>query len=317
MPFTKLDSEFASSSLFAHGLEVVGFFAYLLSCADAEGKIAAAVPDMAARCRVPETRVLELLAILEKPDPWSRTPDNEGRRIRIDREPRWSVVLLNYEAVRQGDSSAERVRRWRERQQRGLEFGPKPPQGTPCPCCSEPLKSDLSPWFVVLDHNHETGKPRAYICQSCNKLVGQVENGKKVPPQALEYVARYLKRYGHVTSASASISTSAAVEGGVGGSPFAGQRAEDAVRAEIRRLQNELGARIIRLAEHANSRDMVPAWSRRVTSWTRQDGSKAKGEPDYRNVGSIDRLEKSIADADWWLERLEKGPLSEDPIGTR
>jgi len=73
----------------------------------------------------------------------------------------------------------------------------------------------------------------------------------------------------------------------------------------------------MRLAEHPNSRDMLAAWTRCVTSWTRKDGSKAKGEADYRNVTSIDRLEKSIADADWWLERLQKGPISEDPIGQR
>lgn len=113
------------------------------------------------------------------------------------------------------------------------------------------------------------------------------------------------------SSASASVSAS------VVGSPFPGQRAEEATNAEIRRLQNELGAAIIRCVEHRNSRDMVPAWSRRITSWVRSDGTKVNGKADYRTITSIDRLQKSIDDAVWWLAELEKGPITEDPIGKR
>lgn len=85
--------------------------------------------------------------------------------------------------------------------------------------------------------------------------------------------------------------------------------AESAVTDEIRRLQNELGARLARLAEHENSREMVPSWSRKATSYTRKDGTKVPGVADYRTITSIERLEKSIADADRWLNRLERGPL--------
>jgi len=87
--------------------------------------------------------------------------------------------------------------------------------------------------------------------------------------------------------------------------------ADESVRNEIRRLQNELGGRLAKLSEHDNSRDMVTAWCRRATSYTRRDGTKVPGVPDYRTISSIDRLEKSIADADRWLERLERGPLEE------
>lgn len=88
-------------------------------------------------------------------------------------------------------------------------------------------------------------------------------------------------------------------------------RAEAETTGEIRRLQNELGARLARLSEHPNSRDMVPAWSRRVTSYKRKDGTRVNGVADYRTVMSIDRLERSIEDADWWLEKLDKGPVVE------
>lgn len=56
---------------------------------------------------------------------------------------------------------------------------------------------------------------------------------------------------------------------------------------------------------------MVPAWSRRVTSYKRRDGTRINGVADYRTVLSIDRLERSIEDSDWWLEKLDKGPVAE------
>lgn len=84
------------------------------------------------------------------------------------------------------------------------------------------------------------------------------------------------------------------------------EKAERATRATIQGLQAKLGSLIARLAEHPNSRRMVPDWSREVTSYTRQDGTKVRGQPDYRCVSSIDRLEKSIEDAEWWLEELER-----------
>ncbi len=88
-------------------------------------------------------------------------------------------------------------------------------------------------------------------------------------------------------------------------------RAEAETQGEIRRLQNELGARLARLSEHPNSRDMVPAWSRRATAYKRKDGTRINGVADYRTVLSIDRLERSIEDADWWLSELDKGPVAE------
>jgi hypothetical protein len=94
-------------------------------------------------------------------------------------------------------------------------------------------------------------------------------------------------------------------------------RAEAETTGEIRRLQNELGARLARLSEHPNSRDMVPAWSRRVTSYKRKDGTRCNGVPDYRTVLSIDRLERSIEDSDWWLSKLDEGPVAEAQHGTR
>ncbi len=84
------------------------------------------------------------------------------------------------------------------------------------------------------------------------------------------------------------------------------QRAEDATKATIRSLQLKLGALLCRLAEHPNSRRMVPDWCREVTAYDKADGTRVRGVPDYRTVMSIDRLERSVADAEWHLGELEK-----------
>ncbi len=87
-------------------------------------------------------------------------------------------------------------------------------------------------------------------------------------------------------------------------SPFPEQRAEDATKARIRHLQLELGKRLTALVEHPRSRRQVHEWCREVTAYEGRDGP-VKGVADYRTVASIDRLEKSIADAEWWFNKLE------------
>jgi len=88
------------------------------------------------------------------------------------------------------------------------------------------------------------------------------------------------------------------------------QRAEEATKETIHSFQLRLGGLLCQLSEHANSRLMVPDWCRKVTSYKRDRKGQeqtVKGVADYRTLMSIDRLEKSVADAEWWLERLEKG----------
>jgi hypothetical protein len=50
----------------------------------------------------------------------------------------------------------------------------------------------------------------------------------------------------------------------------------------------------------------VTDWCREVTSYEGRDGP-VRGVADYRTVMSIDRLERSIADAEWWLTQLQAG----------
>ena len=93
-------------------------------------------------------------------------------------------------------------------------------------------------------------------------------------------------------------------------SPDPVTRAEDQTKREHRRLQNELGALLTQLAEHPNSRRMVPAWCKAVTKYAGNPGVS-----DYRMVGSIDRLEKSTEDARAWLQKLDKQSAPEPMEG--
>jgi uncharacterized protein YdaU (DUF1376 family) len=87
---------------------------------------------------------------------------------------------------------------------------------------------------------------------------------------------------------------------------YPGASAEEAVKKNVDSLQLRLGALLTQLAEHENSRLMVPAWSKRVTSY-QKDGRKIQGRADFRMIRSPERLEKSIGDAQWWLKELNGG----------
>jgi len=157
MPFTKLNANFASSSIFKLGLDVVGFWAYLLSVADGKGQVTATVPDMAVRCRVDEERVLAMLALLEGPDKWSRTPDNSGQRLRVEREPEWCVHLLNYAKYRaQDNTQAERARKYRDRQAASRRDGV-----TVCDASASVLRTDVVSESVVSVEGGVGGDPRS------------------------------------------------------------------------------------------------------------------------------------------------------------
>lgn len=91
------------------------------------------------------------------------------------------------------------------------------------------------------------------------------------------------------------------------------QRAEDATKKTIHGLQLTLARKLTDLEEHPNSRQSLTAWCREVSSYDRADGTKVRGVADYRTIQSIERLERSISDADWWMGELNGGRVVGDP----
>jgi hypothetical protein len=117
MPYFKADCNLTESSLLAdHGFEGLGVWMFLLAKADSNGWVTASVPAIATAGKVTVKRVTELLESFAEPDPYSRNPAEDGRRIRIHREPEWGIEILNYHRNREKDhTAAERQQRARDR----------------------------------------------------------------------------------------------------------------------------------------------------------------------------------------------------------
>lgn len=90
--------------------ETWSLFVFMLAHADANGVIDMTPEAMARRSCIPLDRVREALAVLEAPDPHSRTPDEDGRRIvLLDTHRSWGWRVVNHGAYRaQRDPVARR-----------------------------------------------------------------------------------------------------------------------------------------------------------------------------------------------------------------
>lgn len=110
MTFTKLFSSITESTIWVEPSNVRLVWITMLAMADAKGRVWASVPGLANRARVPVEDVEEALNKFLGPDKYSRTPDNEGRRIeKIDGGWR----LLNhakYRAIRDEEAIKESKR---------------------------------------------------------------------------------------------------------------------------------------------------------------------------------------------------------------
>ena len=60
---------------------------------------------------------------------------------------------------------------------------PQPPAGTKCACCGRIDK-------LFCDHDHATGKFRAWICRNCNSGIGLLGDSEAGLKQAIAYLAR-------------------------------------------------------------------------------------------------------------------------------
>ena len=60
---------------------------------------------------------------------------------------------------------------------------PQPVAGTPCACCNRIDK-------LFCDHDHATGKFRAWICRNCNSGIGLLGDSEAGLKQALTYLER-------------------------------------------------------------------------------------------------------------------------------
>lgn len=110
--FTKLSSGILASTVWQEPNSTRIVWITMLALADRNGYVAASIPGLAHLARVTLQEVEAALATFAAPDPYSRTPDNEGRRIEAVAGG-WR--LLNhgiYRARRDADETKERKREW-------------------------------------------------------------------------------------------------------------------------------------------------------------------------------------------------------------
>ncbi len=141
MGFTKLDANITNSSLMGEDTVTKLVWVLMLSLADKNGVVDIPHDALARRFNEPLEDVRRAIATLEAPDPTSRSPAEEGRRlVRLDEHRDWGWLLVNHKMYR--DSRDEEGRReyktrW-QANRRALDKGESPPY-------PEVLQGDQSP----------------------------------------------------------------------------------------------------------------------------------------------------------------------------
>jgi hypothetical protein len=119
--YTRLFSSILASSIWNESDDVRIIWITLLAMSDRNGHVDASVGGIAHQARKTRETTEKALTVLEAPDPDSKNPANEGRRIK--RLPNGGLMVLNYQSYRDGlldDAEAvaarERQRKHREKQ---------------------------------------------------------------------------------------------------------------------------------------------------------------------------------------------------------
>lgn len=119
--FTKLFASITESSVWGEDDKTLRVWIAMLARANSSGFVAASVPGFAHLCHMKVHELQKALKRLSAPDPHSRTPDHEGRRIEA---VAGGWLVLNYVAYRNGvqeqpGSRAGDMRRYRQRKKDG------------------------------------------------------------------------------------------------------------------------------------------------------------------------------------------------------
>jgi hypothetical protein len=103
--YSKLHSSIATSSLMAMPVSARWLWAFMLSQADAHGIVEGSVPGLAIAAHVTLDECAAAIEAFLKPDQYSRTKDQEGRRL-VELDGGWQIV--SYAKWRHRNSAEER-----------------------------------------------------------------------------------------------------------------------------------------------------------------------------------------------------------------
>tara|TARA_R110000868_G_scaffold95337_2_gene262331 strand:- start:1494 stop:1922 length:429 start_codon:yes stop_codon:yes gene_type:complete len=84
------------------------------------------------------------------------------------------------------------VNLWVDQLNKLKKITPKPAKDHKCPIClSDVKKHDGSNNTWCLDHNHDTGKARGWLCNKCNSALGFLNDSVHYLKRALQYLEKY------------------------------------------------------------------------------------------------------------------------------
>ena len=129
-PFVIIDAEILSSSVWSQSAHVRLVWITLLILCDTDGYVGASVPGIASAAGVTLEQAEEAIELFQKPDRYSRTKDNEGRRLELAER---GYRVLNFMAhidrlSAERRRSRDRVKKHRARKEERI----KQRKETPC-----------------------------------------------------------------------------------------------------------------------------------------------------------------------------------------
>jgi hypothetical protein len=155
--FTKLFSSITESTVWCepHSTRIV--WITMLAMADRKGRVHGSIPGLANRARVTLEECEHALSRFMSPDKYSRTHDNDGRRIE-EIDGGWR--LLNYAKYREMRDAEDRAEQNREAQARHREKVSKSADNQPQSAQAE-AEAELQPQIPS-----ESGAPESHILPS-------------------------------------------------------------------------------------------------------------------------------------------------------
>jgi hypothetical protein len=121
-PYVIIDAEILSSSIWSAEAHVRLIWITLLILCDTDGYVGASVPGIARAAGVSLEQAEEAMALLQEPDPHSRTKDHEGRRLSQD-ERGWRILNFREHLDRLSVERAKSRERVRQHRIRKRELG--------------------------------------------------------------------------------------------------------------------------------------------------------------------------------------------------
>jgi hypothetical protein len=153
--YTKLFRSITASTIVSEPLATRWLWVTLLSQADGEGCVWAAVPGLARLANIDLADCERALECFLSPDPYSRTQENEGRRIEAI-DGGWRLLNhAKYDALRSAAERAEYKRQWdRNNRPSGQKRAKQSdsPTGSPTTSDTSPTKPD-SPTASLTSHS--------------------------------------------------------------------------------------------------------------------------------------------------------------------